>query len=74
MGIDENTALVVQGNKLSVIGDATVTLCMAGTKTRPQWTQKLKSGDEARLTSLGVTAGGDLETVRLRRVAAALSE
>lgn len=67
LGIDENTALVLCGDRLSVFGDASVTVCMAAAENRPQWVRKLKSGEEAKLT-LVTGKESDLETVRLKRV------
>jgi cyanophycinase len=51
-GIDEGTALIVRGRQLRVLGDSTVTVCLAGTKERPPRTVELKSGAVADLTAL----------------------
>lgn len=67
VGIDENTALVVRGDRLAVYGDASVTICMAAAESRPQWVRKLKSGEEAKLT-LVTGKESDLESVRLKLV------
>ena len=35
-GVDEGTALVVRGRQLEVLGDSTVTVCLAKSATRPR--------------------------------------
>jgi cyanophycinase len=68
LGIDENTALVVQGDRLAVLGEGSVTVCMAATPARPQLVRVLKSGEEAKLIAQSVTSEGELESVRLRKI------
>jgi cyanophycinase len=51
-GIDEDTALVVRGRSLRVLGDSSVTVCLAPSKTRPARTIELKPGSAADLTQL----------------------
>ncbi|MBX6313814.1 MAG: cyanophycinase [Isosphaeraceae bacterium] len=52
-GIDEDTALVVQGGRrLSVIGNSYVVACLPGNGAFPARTEFLKSGDQADLTLL----------------------
>jgi cyanophycinase len=51
-GIDEGTALVVRGRSLRVLGDSTVTVCLAPSRARPARTLELKPGAAADLTQL----------------------
>ncbi len=51
-GIDEGTALVVQGRRMKVLGASTVTVCLAASENRPQESFELKSGQVADLTAL----------------------
>ncbi|MDB5352554.1 MAG: cyanophycinase [Planctomycetota bacterium] len=52
-GIDEGTALLVRGNRLSVLGDSYVVACLPGPgKPASPKVEILRSGDEADLTSL----------------------
>lgn len=51
-GVDEDTALVVTGRELRVIGPSTVTVCLAASKTRPVREIVLKEGNVADLTAL----------------------
>lgn len=67
LGIDENTALVLRGDRLSVLGESSVTICMAAAENRPQWVRKLRSGEDAKLTFVTGKESA-LETVRLKRV------
>lgn len=50
LGIDEGTALVVQGRTLRCLGDSTVTICLAETAGRPPREVELKSGEVSDLT------------------------
>jgi cyanophycinase len=52
LGIDENTALVVQGRTLEVVGDSTVMVCLPASAVRPVRTYELKARDVADLTAL----------------------
>jgi cyanophycinase len=52
LGIAEDTALVVRGRSLRVLGKSTVTACLAPSKTRPARTIELKPGSAADLTQL----------------------
>ena len=45
IGIDENTAAIVRGEKLSVIGDSLVTVCVAAHGDQPQRLEQLKAGE-----------------------------
>lgn len=47
LGIDEETAVVVQGKKLSVVGNSQAVVCHPATADHAQETVFLKSGDEA---------------------------
>lgn len=51
-GVDEDTALVVQGRILSVLGDSSVTVCLAPSLTKPAYTLVLKAGDSADILAL----------------------
>lgn len=48
-GIDEGTALVVEGNHLSVVGDSQVVVCTSASTERPAAVQSLAAGQEADL-------------------------
>lgn len=48
-GIDEGTALVVEGNHLSVVGDSQVVVCTSSSTERPAAVQSLAAGQEADL-------------------------
>ena len=50
VGIDEATALVVQGREMRALGRSTVTLLLKPTKTEPEREVVLKSGEVADLT------------------------
>jgi cyanophycinase len=52
LGIDEGTALVVRGREMRVLGESTVTVCLAGSPSRPPKTIALKAGTVADLTAL----------------------
>jgi cyanophycinase len=60
-GIDERTALIVSGQRLQVLGDSTVTVCLARSADRPARTFQLKAGAAADLTALrrAAVARGD---------------
>ncbi len=60
-GIDEGTALVVRGRQLRVVGDSTVTVCLARSATREPWTVELKPGSAADLTQLRRAAAARAE-------------
>jgi cyanophycinase len=44
VGIDEGTALVVRGRELRVLGESTLTICLAGSKDRPPRELELRPG------------------------------
>jgi cyanophycinase len=52
IGVDEDTAAIIRGQRLSVLGDSTVSLCVAGFRDEPQRVERLKSGDEVDLQPL----------------------
>lgn len=52
IGIDEQTALIVTGNTLSVIGNAEVRLCVAASGALPASIEVLKAGQRADLDRL----------------------
>lgn len=56
LGIDENTALVVQGRSVSVIGDSLVQAWYPAAEDRPERLQVLSPGIEADLVALSRTA------------------
>lgn len=50
MGVDENTAAILQGNKVCVIGEGRVTLCIGPRREgEPTALHRLKGGEEAEL-------------------------
>ncbi len=52
LGIDEATALLVQGRRLSVLGDSEVRVCFARTESRDPFIESLRTGDQADLSAL----------------------
>ncbi len=58
LGIDEGTALIAHGRRLSVLGDSQVIACLAPSQDRPMKTEVLKSGDEVDLIALSRAAIG----------------
>src|SRR5262245_52874971 len=56
LGIDESTALFVQGRRLSVLGDSLVRVCFARTDSREPLVESLRSGDKADLNALNRVA------------------
>jgi len=52
LGIDEETAVVVQGNKATVLGKANVRVCLPPSVQKMPGLQVLKSGDEIDLDPL----------------------
>jgi cyanophycinase len=51
-GIDEGTAMVVQGRQIGVLGASTVTVCLSASENRPERVIELKSGQMEDLTAL----------------------
>jgi len=52
LGIDEGTALIVQGRRMSVVGDSQVVACLAPAGDRPARMQSLKPGTRVDLLAL----------------------
>lgn len=67
LGVDEGTALVVQGNHLRVLGEARVTVCIPAEAHRATLVYRLKPGEEVELTMPGATAKNLPVRVALRR-------
>lgn len=65
-GIDEGTALVVEGNHLSVVGESQVVVCTPASTERPAAVQSLAAGQEADL--------GALRTALVAHVATPMAE
>jgi cyanophycinase len=52
LGIDEETAVVVKGRRLSVLGNSYAVACLSASSTRPAGFQVLHAGDQADLFAL----------------------
>lgn len=52
LGIDEGTAILVQGRRLSVLGESEVRVCFARTQSRDSMIESLRDGDTADLSAL----------------------
>ena len=65
IGIDEGTALVVQGRSLEVIGDSDVSLCLAPSPNRPARVESLAVGKRADLVTLRRAASARAETTKV---------
>ncbi len=52
LGIDEGTALVVRGRSLEVLGDSTVSVCLAPSANRPALQYEIEAGNSGDLTAL----------------------
>ena len=55
-GIDENTALVVRGRSLEVLGESEVVVCLAASPQRPVRIERLTAGKKADLIALSRAA------------------
>lgn len=51
-GIDEGTALLVQGRRIEAIGESSVTICLPGALNRPPSIRELKAGQTADYVAL----------------------
>jgi cyanophycinase len=51
LGIDEGTAVIVQGRKIEVLGDSKALFVLPKTATKPQTITELSAGDRADLTT-----------------------
>lgn len=65
IGVDEDTAAIIRGDTLSVLGNSTVSICVTANEQRPQRLERLKSGDTFDLkplrsvvTAAAATGGG----------------
>jgi cyanophycinase len=56
VGIDDQTALVVQGRRMSVLGNSYVVACLSASATKLAGLQSLKAGDQADLVALSRSA------------------
>lgn len=61
LGIDEATALLIQGRRVSVLGDSEVRACFARTTLRDPMVESLRPGDQADLNSLSRIAAARLQ-------------
>lgn len=61
LGIDEATALLVQGRRLTVLGDSEVRVCFARTNSREPMIESLRSGDKADMGQLNRIAMARLQ-------------
>jgi cyanophycinase len=52
LGIDEETAAIVRGGRLTVLGTAQVSICRPGSGKEPPSVRVLKAGQEADLSEL----------------------
>jgi cyanophycinase len=67
LGIDESTALVVEGNHLRVLGQSRVTVCIPAEAHRATLVYRLKPGEDVELTPTGPTAKSLPIRVALRK-------
>ena len=65
IGIDEGTALVVQGRSLEVIGESDVCLCLSSTPNRPARVESLSVGRRADLVTLRRAASARAKTMKV---------
>jgi len=56
LGVDEDTAVVVQRNRLRVLGESGATLCIPAETQRATLVYRLQPGEEVELTPAGPTA------------------
>ncbi len=61
LGIDEGTALLVQGRRLSVLGESEVRICFARTDSREPLVESIRAGDDADLGLLSRIAAARLQ-------------
>ena len=67
LGLDESTAVLFQGDTLSIVGDANAYLCTAPTKGKGAPTvQRLKAGDKKDLFALQTTIHPYSETAKVQ--------
>ncbi len=61
LGIDEGTALLVQGRRLTVLGESEVRICFARTESREPLVESIRAGDEADLGLLSQIAAARVQ-------------
>jgi hypothetical protein len=61
LGIDEGTAMIIQGGRLSVLGESKVMVFIPPSQDEPVQIQSLASGEEADLVVLRRTASGRVQ-------------
>ena len=59
LGIDYRTALVVQGDRLRVLGESDVVVCAGISKESDGWIRRLQPGDQAELVAVAADDEGD---------------
>ena len=62
-GIDEGTALIVQGRSLEVIGDSDVCICLSPSSKRPARVESLAAGHKADLIALRRAANARVDNI-----------
>ena len=62
IGVDEDTAAIIRGDSLTVLGNSTVSLCTCGDSKQPQHWQRLKAGDTFDLKPLRSYVGQRVAT------------
>jgi cyanophycinase len=67
LGVDEDTALVVQGNHLRVLGESRVTLCVPAAAYRATVVYRLQAGEDVELAIPGTTTPDLQLRVSLRK-------
>lgn len=67
LGIDEDTALVIEANRLRVVGDSHVTVCIPAEARHAMVVYRLDSGEEVELTSTSPTPRETPLRIALRR-------
>lgn len=67
LGVDEDTALVVQTNRLRVVGESHVTVCIPAEASQAMLLYRLRAGDEVELTPASPTPRDPPLRIALRR-------
>lgn len=65
LGVDEGTAVVIQGNRLRVIGESEVIICMGEKPSREAWGRRLLAGKEFELHARERDDEGELAALSL---------
>ena len=68
IGVDENTALVVRGNHLRVIGESKVTIFLTPDEDEAVKIYRLKHDEEARLEFVATDVQFNTPRIQMRRV------